>query len=401
MFCQGVTLKNKPCKSSGSKKPGDNPKFCWRHQTSVGEKKIAKVKEECQRNTKLQTEKTLPEKIQVDVADDKNILTDFFREDKTDYHKFRGNYTWNWGWLFYLQKQYGSDVVYIWSGHKGQNGIRYNYANTKYYQKGLYIEKWFREQLNEFVEQKNSRFMMGLLTLKVKGGYHSNALCYDKKDKTVTRFEPHGSESNVYDMLDLDVEFEKEIKKTFADWKYVSPAMTSPNVGPQTKWAIDPYEKKTGLVFGQQRVIETKGYCSVWSLLFLHHKLHDPTASPTQIIGLLLLINNEKLRQYTATIVNTVDNSWYNLLHEQQCQIGNVVVFEVNNKSEYGLILKKNPKKAKIFALNLLGKKKAGKVMPYCLWSLSYSDFEVSDNEKYNQQVTSLYQEKKHLLPKY
>ena len=286
-----------------------------------------------------------------------NDLTEFFQKDKSNYEKFRGSYTIQWGWLMWLQKKYGNDLVCVWEGTRGQGGIFYSWTKTKYYNRGMNVEPWFLPHLKKCIDT-NSRLVVGILGLKVKMGYHANAFIFDLKNRVVSRFEPNGGQkTSMYNYKELNDQLTKYFNSklvvdVIGNWKYKSPSDFCP-VGPQAKAGLHYYEKKVGKVFGKRAIVEAGGFCAAWSLMFIHYKLLNLDASDQEIIKWLLTLSEEKLsnmvREYSAFIVNNIDRDWSAKEASQNLDVGDIVKYSQGKINYTGLLIIKKSKNAIIF----------------------------------------------------
>lgn len=298
-----------------------------------------------------------------------NDLTDFFQNDKANYEKFRGSFTMEWGWLMWLQQKYGKKLVCAWEGTRGQGGIFYSWTGTKRHRKGITIEPWFLDNIKECLDTK-SRFVVGILGMKVKRGYHANALIFDIKNRIVSRFEPNGGQAIGYynhkavnHTLDTFFKSKATIDK-IGEWKYESPSDFCP-VGPQVKAAKHQYEKKVGKVYGKQVVIEAGGFCAVWSLMFIHYKLLNPDRNDQEIITWLLELSAEKLsnmvREYAAFVVNNIDHHWDAKEADKRLDENDIVEFKRGKEVYVGVLVKKLPKNAMVLFDRSIIKRRSGK----------------------------------------
>lgn len=327
-------------------------------------------------------------------------LCDFFRTDMMNYHKFRGKYIWEYGWLLYLENFFVENFFTTWKG--GKNGIiysEYKNARNQRYVMGLSYKSWFYSEIQRLIEKKY-KYIVGILTIKCRcRSSHANALIFDVENKIVTRFEPHGSLINLYDFNNMDLEFKKmfenaEIRDRIGCWTYNSPSTYCNGEGPQTKENKIKYEKKTGKVYGKIRIIEPKGYCSSWSLLFIHCKLLNPQMSYKDIINNILSYDNaqlsKKIREYSSYIVNNVNENWTSEIFS--FNIGDCVLFDdgINKNPEYGKIMDINPKNVQIFSININDRKIKGK-KDFYLIKVPHYDIELLNDSNYIEIINNKY----------
>ena len=147
--------------------------------------------------------------------------------------------------------------------------------------KGIIIKQKIWETIKR-CKKENKNFLMIILSIhygkKRNKGWHANGLVVDTFHKIVYRFEPLGINSPVYgnDYLGYDTNLlDSILKKEFNKKKF---SYYGPNelqikcpLGPQRleKYSIK-FKIKKKKVFGKERRIEAHGFCSAWSLMFIH-----------------------------------------------------------------------------------------------------------------------------------
>jgi hypothetical protein len=127
----------------------------------------------------------------------------------------------------------------------------------------LQISNTFRK-LFEKCEQSKSDFIVIPFLFALKNCGHANILVADTKNKTIERFEPHGSigyftsscPQRMADemLMDLFQEY---------GYTYLSPKQICPEIGPQ-----EEYEKQKGLR-------QEEGYCMTWSAIYANLRLEN------------------------------------------------------------------------------------------------------------------------------
>lgn len=199
----------------------------------------------------------------------------------------------------YLPKVNNNEGLYL---------IRY-----KKKEKGLYSNNFNR--LFDECERQNKRFSIGTLRITMgKDKHHANGLIYDSKTKTLTRFEPHGSDvKNLYDVSSSDKSLDKELEKFVERHPkiehYKPPINFCPTIGPQSiqeKYFYQELKRK-----GYAEKNET-GFCAAYSLLFLHYQLVHPDKSNKEIVELMNIEGVElqnQIRAYAASIMKVINES--------------------------------------------------------------------------------------------
>ena len=234
-----------------------------------------------------------------------NILSSYFEKDLEKYHNFRGNYMFEWGWLLWLQEKL-SGVVCAWAAEDNK-GVLYDKK------KGLKVSNYFLKSLTDC--SKTARFIVGISTLQLGGGkFHANALIFDTKTHTLTRFEPHGSDSLAYSVQDFDKQIEKWLSKNnyvlgskkLSNWKYRKPSDYCPIAGPQTRESWKLITKDINK--------ESGGFCSAWSLLYIHFRISNPDFSDKEISEYMNNLTDKelsfKIREYAEFITRNINKNW-------------------------------------------------------------------------------------------
>lgn len=230
-----------------------------------------------------------------------------------------------WGWLLYLQEKYGP-LICTWmpdehdkknaANYRDKDGIFYLYSKG-----GFNVQPWAGEQIVKCLEK--SRFALGILALR-STFYHANAIIFDGKHKTVTRFEPHGAHTGA-----RGTSFSEGVDKSIASWvsnpkkggkllgdgwTYHPPSSFCPTEGPQSK------EGKSSIKVSQR---ERSGYCEIWSLMFLQYRMMNPDVPNSEIIEYMMnpYTADElrtRIREYGAFIANMVTPDWQEVATEKK-----------------------------------------------------------------------------------
>ena len=257
-----------------------------------------------------------------------NDLSKYFAKDLKKFYKFRGVYMWEWGWLLWLQENLKGAAMCVWKGPRHEEGFFYDDRTGK-----LTVKDWALQAVLNCALRYRVRFVVGILAVKTEDGdYHANALIFDTENQRLTRFEPHGGETTSYNMEKLDSAMEhwlsqNEYKLGGGDegymgwesgstWQYNKPPNFCPREGPQSleNWRLVEEAFKTRMVFGKEVRMETGGFCSAWSLLYIHLRITNPDATDKEISEYLVGLGDKKLsfmiREYAEFIVSRVDPTW-------------------------------------------------------------------------------------------
>lgn len=108
----------------------------------------------------------------------------------------------------------------------------------------------------------------------VTSSSHANALIFDLKDKTLTRYEPHGHTTTSYNSLKMDKKFKALLNKSKAlkRYTYIGPHDLGVAHGPQAK-----------ALWSGMAVKDAVGRCLVWAMAFIYKRLNNPGWTPKQI----------------------------------------------------------------------------------------------------------------------
>lgn len=112
---------------------------------------------------------------------------------------------------------------------------------------------------------------------------HANALIIDNKNKTIERFEPHGSITPFYDMDNADNDFIQFFTKVNKAYTYISPKQ---------------FESEYSFQGLSSEAISTKigdpgGFCLTWSFVYIDLRLSNPNVKPKKLLEeTIKIINN-------------------------------------------------------------------------------------------------------------
>jgi hypothetical protein len=203
----------------------------------------------------------------------------------------------------------------------------------------LSLPESFITYFNSCTQNDKKLFTIVPLAIILDKGSHANYLIYDKKLKTVERFEPHGQSVPVgfdYNYLKLD----RALSLLFLDInkkiRYVSPVEYMPKIGFQ----------QLGILEQNSKIGDPGGFCAIWTIWYVEQRLTYIDIKNDYLVGQLLKtikINNisfqNLVRNYSKNITEIRDkilnnanldiNMWINDQYndEQYAKI----IFEINN----------------------------------------------------------------------
>lgn len=187
-------------------------------------------------------------------------------KEKQLYHDFIGDAKTKDGWLdflLYLQREYPQFCIF-------HGDLFYYGANSNQFVVPADLLATIQKC------DKERRFIVGVLHIKTKVGAHGNAVIIDRRNRSLARFEPHGSETNSYTVANLDkhlLDFVQDRKnKAYGVDVYEPPHEFCPKAGPQAKADVEKYHD-----FDEKREDrKDRGWCAVLCLMFIHYRLAHP-----------------------------------------------------------------------------------------------------------------------------
>lgn len=251
-----------------------------------------------------------------DVMDDSGSWITFDEHnDITDFHEFRGNVRYLNPWIFTMKSRTNnmSRFEFLYTGAK--TGAIYHIA-VKRQSKWTKFLKTRLDTMNDkiLVTPEFSNRFMSAMTVGVEYMYtflvhefsresrHANALIFDLKNQRIVRFEPHGSFSGCYDQKVCDQYIRDAIGKhpLLKNYTYIGPSDYEHYAGPQVveerhQTKYEPVTKQFG---SKTRLIQAKGFCMAWSILFNHLSFLNFRRSPEAIY----------IRFFTGTPNELADN---------------------------------------------------------------------------------------------
>ncbi len=184
----------------------------------------------------------------------------------------------------------------------GSRGEFLNFEIVWVHQK-LYLVENFYDKINE-CKGKNIEFIIIPLGIEMKAGSHANYIVYDIKNKTVERFEPHGSATPPglnYDPKILDELLESRFKAIDADITYFGPADYEPKIGFQL---MDIFENN------KKRIGDPGGFCALWAIWYVDMRLKYKDMNCKDLIEILI----RSIRTQNISVKNMIRNYAKNII---------------------------------------------------------------------------------------
>ena len=152
------------------------------------------------------------------------------------------------------------------------------------------ITKSFKKNILKCKKNKK-RFIIIPLKIKTYRGYHANVFIYDTVNKTIERFEPHGSSSS-YNADTLDKKSKRFFDRLDIQEYYTTPYFC-PNIGFQNIQSTEK-QKKTG----------EPGFCLAWVMWYIDMRLSYPNLTQTAVVDKAL----EKLKDHPYSFTEFIRN---------------------------------------------------------------------------------------------
>ena len=164
----------------------------------------------------------------------------------------------------------------------------------------LYVHKMLDKKI-EVCLKGDKRFVVVMLNTYTSEPPHANVLIYDRKNKSLERFDPHGYNkaslpSYQSKVMDKDINSYFESKTTINE--YIGPVDFCPKWKP---WKMSglAYQKIQGL----EKYNEFKGSCATWVLWYIDLRLMNPDIPRESIIKDSIKDINESSPSFTSFII--------------------------------------------------------------------------------------------------
>lgn len=133
----------------------------------------------------------------------------------------------------------------------------------------IFYPSFFDYEFNKKMNDKNILYITIPLGIELNNGSHANILFIDKKNKTIERFEPNGSnypEGLNYNPVLLDDILENKFIEY--NLKYIKPSDFLPVISFQALENIETEKCK--------KIGDPNGFCGVWCTWWVYHRMKNP-----------------------------------------------------------------------------------------------------------------------------
>lgn len=179
-------------------------------------------------------------------------------------------------WTDWMKKEYPDGFIHT-QVHlfKRKKPLR-NFIGT-YRNAGLYAGNMFFIELKKAMDNMTDKIILQIGMFLEKKVGHANAIMIDNRDKTVSVFEPNGSDYMKYmGASEIIGNFIVKYlsKKNYGTYTLKPASISCPRLGPQALEAAAGRERDPKSNFG---------FCAVWALMYTHYHLMNPGSTHEQI----------------------------------------------------------------------------------------------------------------------
>jgi ankyrin repeat protein len=203
----------------------------------------------------------------------------------------------------------------------------------KWIYQNIFFPDSFENLILTLLKQSKSKFIIMPVGITLSVGDHSNSLIYDTENKTLERFEPHGSDYPTQFNYNPDL-LDKIIYDTFysvlvkfygpnVEFTYLKPKDYLPRIGFQT---LDNSE-----IHYNKNIGDPNGFCTLWSSWYLDYRLSYPKIKPKTLVKQLIRsikADNTSFR----TLIRDYSGNVTNLRDSYLAKIGSDINDYLNNK---------------------------------------------------------------------
>lgn len=186
------------------------------------------------------------------------------------------NSTLLYRWMDWMKREYPDGFIHtqihIFNKKKPLRNFIGIYRNS-----GMYAGNLFFTELKNAMSKMVDKVVIQTAMFLKKNVGHANAIMIDNRDKTVSVFEPNGSDYMKYMESSTTVgEFIVKYlsKKNYGTYTLKSAGISCPRLGPQALEAAAGRERDPRSNFG---------FCAVWALMYTHYHLMNPGSTHEQI----------------------------------------------------------------------------------------------------------------------
>ena len=174
----------------------------------------------------------------------------------------------------------------------------------------LFFPHIFLDKLEEIYKSNKFSYIIVPVAIILDNGNHANVMLIDLKNKTIERFEPHGSEYPYqfnYNPELLDSLLEKKLFMVLADnFKYYKPKSYLPKIGFQS---FDSMESKQ-----QKNIGDPDGFCILWCIWYAEYRLANRDINKKTLVKKIIrkvktstVTFRERIRNYSKRITDIRD----------------------------------------------------------------------------------------------
>ena len=309
----------------------------WENKCSLKKKDINECKKYIKENILINNKsvpdrKTLYCSVEIDIGN--NILFTTFtgssidivcglRKLHDDYHIISTLNNKN------LIKNPELEKYYLQLGIRKNDNDFLNFEIQWLYQNIFYPDN-FEIIIEKFIKSKDYNFFIIPIGIEIENGAHANILIYDKKNNTLERFEPNGSDEPPnfnYNFKLLDTLLNNYFKKYFKTMTYLTPKMFLPKIGFQAFENIENSKNK--------KIGDPGGFCAAWCLFYVTNRLKYNSIPSNQLVKQLIThikYNNLSFKNIIRNFSKYINDYRDNILSYLKLDINEWINNQYTNK---------------------------------------------------------------------
>jgi ankyrin repeat protein len=184
----------------------------------------------------------------------------------------------------------------------------------------LYLIDNFFEKIKLCISNNKSEFVIIPLGIEMKEGSHANYIIYSIKNKTIERFEPHGSSTPPglnYNPELLDSILAKKFKEIDENIIYLKPMDYLPKISFQL---LDIFETKN------KKIGDPGGFCALWVIWYVDMRITYSYLEPKNLVNKLI----KSIRTNNISVKNMIRNYAKNII-DLRDEILKFAQLDINN----------------------------------------------------------------------
>lgn len=241
----------------------------------------------------------------------KNSLGEYYRRDFNNWYQFRGYCRYNvmlsTCWKNLLEENHIGFASMV-----NPFGMAIKYTNKEIVSRNfklktrsmlskryLYVDVRFEASLIDYERNTDrEKHLKVIVPLSISDGdfHHANSLVIDLIEKSIYRYEPHGSNTYCNRSIDIDNELRSFFSQTIPSFKFIPGSSYQDDVGPQIIELKQTLYCKVKSRFGsKERYLEAQGFCAAWTFLLFFSIVLFPKKTIPEIVKTFVSLEPNEL----------------------------------------------------------------------------------------------------------